>query len=363
VPVPYTDVGGGGPNPPHGEDFFNRIVNVHWPKKREVGAGSSIFVMGDGDAFACYVGGAKVDSHGKIVPADVVPLGKIIGNEEEPNGIYASSCHVFEDGRTVFVMCGDQFKPSSSDGIIMASTDGLRWTEVFRLVPERNESNITGFAWVFAVVWDGDAFYAAAHKFRQVYAVNADNNSYLAEAREYDVLLMSATGFGWSQISEQSFVIFTGDGGGGMISYGPPPWGSNGLLTPHCSNINGMPDGIQYYSFDPATQKEIFVRPDVLPIADYSGGGFGMGSTGISVLIDIKQGGNVIKSVSSSPGFEVLAVAYSGGVLTAVGGAIVATPDGRGNSQYAVSYDLGDSWVGGSYGGRPPAVTVSGNAP
>lgn len=28
-----TDIGGGGSNPPHGEDFFNRIVNVHWPKQ------------------------------------------------------------------------------------------------------------------------------------------------------------------------------------------------------------------------------------------------------------------------------------------------------------------------------------------
>jgi hypothetical protein len=37
-PKPYTDIGGGGPNPPHGEDFFDRIVNVHWPQ-RGVAAG------------------------------------------------------------------------------------------------------------------------------------------------------------------------------------------------------------------------------------------------------------------------------------------------------------------------------------
>lgn len=30
-----TDIGGGGPNPPHGEDFFNRIMNVHWPVSAE----------------------------------------------------------------------------------------------------------------------------------------------------------------------------------------------------------------------------------------------------------------------------------------------------------------------------------------
>jgi hypothetical protein len=31
---PYSDIGGGGKLPPHGEDFFNRIVNVHWPERR-----------------------------------------------------------------------------------------------------------------------------------------------------------------------------------------------------------------------------------------------------------------------------------------------------------------------------------------
>jgi hypothetical protein len=29
-PVPYIDGEGGGPNPPYGEDFFQRIVGVHW---------------------------------------------------------------------------------------------------------------------------------------------------------------------------------------------------------------------------------------------------------------------------------------------------------------------------------------------
>lgn len=40
-PVTYTDKGGGGSLPPHGEDFFNRIVNVHWPRRGAVGGAFS----------------------------------------------------------------------------------------------------------------------------------------------------------------------------------------------------------------------------------------------------------------------------------------------------------------------------------
>lgn len=51
-PVPYTDIGGGGPNPPHGEDFFDRIVNVHWP---EEGGLAALFIPMQG-LLASYTG-------------------------------------------------------------------------------------------------------------------------------------------------------------------------------------------------------------------------------------------------------------------------------------------------------------------
>jgi hypothetical protein len=44
-PVPYTDIGGGGSQPPHGEDFFNRIVNVHWRKRVPSAVAPSVIVV------------------------------------------------------------------------------------------------------------------------------------------------------------------------------------------------------------------------------------------------------------------------------------------------------------------------------
>lgn len=48
-PVSYSDKGGGGPLKPHGEDYFNRIVNVHW---REGDAGDA---GGDRDLFPEWI--------------------------------------------------------------------------------------------------------------------------------------------------------------------------------------------------------------------------------------------------------------------------------------------------------------------
>ena len=41
-PVPYIDGEGGGPNPPYGEDFFQRIVGVHWREPVVEGDGLAV---------------------------------------------------------------------------------------------------------------------------------------------------------------------------------------------------------------------------------------------------------------------------------------------------------------------------------
>lgn len=43
--LPYQDKGGGGPNPPAGTGFFDRIINVHWPKTPVAGVAEFIVVF------------------------------------------------------------------------------------------------------------------------------------------------------------------------------------------------------------------------------------------------------------------------------------------------------------------------------
>ena len=361
-PTSYTDIGGGGDLKPHGEDYFNRITNVHWPKKRSV-TSESIFAMGDLGSNVCYVGGAKVDdASGTITPADVVPLGTL---DFDDGAIYGSSCHIFRTGvsgagdRPVFILCGYKNTPGPGDnGIIVTSNDGKNWTTVYTIFRTYDDTH-RGDAWVFAVVWDSNAFYAGAHKWVQTFKERDDGAAYLSEQKEFDILLRSTDGMSWSEVGSQDFVIYSSpDGYGAGTNHGDPPWGENGLLASHCRN--GIPDGFSYYFSDLDTSTEIYIRPGTLPTANYNYGDISATDPSDSVLIDIKIGGETPISRSTSPGFPVCGVAYSGGVIVAVGGTEVISVDRKGPSKFAISYNRGESWVAGSYSGVPPVNTVCG---
>jgi hypothetical protein len=134
-PLPYGDKGGGGSLPPHGEDYFNRIVNVHW-RKRRVAAVGGIFASGD---VCCYIrastGGFNWQPLG---PEAFTSRGSITG------GAYAKS-----GGRPTFLLCGEDggIEGGGSEtiqGMIMESNDGFSWRTIFAQVGTLVQS----------VVWD-----------------------------------------------------------------------------------------------------------------------------------------------------------------------------------------------------------------
>jgi hypothetical protein len=111
-PKSYTAVGGGGPNPPHGEDYFDRIVNVHWPKRggptfeepeqalvvTDFDAGTAV-ALDTGETFSGTLCGAS----GRLASED---------------GTFTTRFTVLSRGLVVYG------KPANGDACFMACVDG-----------------------------------------------------------------------------------------------------------------------------------------------------------------------------------------------------------------------------------------------
>lgn len=305
-PVPYTDLGGGGPNPPHGEDFFNRIVNVHWPQEGAVTGG--VFVAADayGGIFYLRFGpGALLD------PITGDPVWQNVGTFSDPESgnayIFWGSAYGLVGAAKipVFVVVGGG-GGTHGTGAIFASRDGLGWSKVFTLEQEQPDRN-TG-ANVFAVTWDGSSFWAGGHQ--SLNRVPGGDN----RALEIDILLNSSDGFSWSEAGRHT-IVFIPDPPGPSDVY------TTGLLEPHCSNLvrdlaynNRVPGGV--FGYDENVKR--LIAPTAPPFVDYFFGGVGGGGeSGVNVTdFDVGAGG----SFSSNPGIPVQGVATAGGAWMAAGG-------------------------------------------
>jgi hypothetical protein len=132
VPVPYTDIGGGGPNPPHGEDFFNRIVNVHWPKKKPDGGVGGLYMSGDHNG---YINTSPVfdpdkpyDSRWQVTRTPP-PLGPD-QNWDSTSNIYAIAYGGLNPKSSVFVYAALTYVFGTTAGYgndISYSIDGSNW--------------------------------------------------------------------------------------------------------------------------------------------------------------------------------------------------------------------------------------------
>lgn len=312
-PVPYTDVGGGGDNPPHGEDFFDRIVNVHWPEEGPVFKGG-VFVAGDFDSNIYYMKfglGAPVDD----TTGD--PIWQSLGTLDFTlddgmfNGYAQGSVYGLVKGTTpTFVLAGGGQGSTNGRGIIMASSDGLNWSRVFSF--GESSDTFTG-ANIFGVVWDGSAFWAGGHQ--------SDAGQIPAEdfpinwQSETDVLFYSSDGFSWSEANRTELRIEWTTGS-------QPPWPeyNAGLMESHCSavvsddNGNGVPGGVFGYDEDTKT----LIAPTALPAITYLSGAVVVGDGGGVNVVKTETGAG--GSFSSNPGLPVIGVATAGGAWMAAGG-------------------------------------------
>jgi hypothetical protein len=222
-------------------------------------------------------------------------------------------------GKATFIMVGAYNSGTThAYGVIMASTNGLDWQEVytgrkFGDVPTLVGSN------VFGVVWDGNQFWAGAHE-------EHNGDVALGEVHQDDILLNSTDGLSWTEVGRK------------VIDFYDWPAGyTKGLLVPHCSgavkdtNGNGVPDGIYGIRRNEAGDVLTVIHPTVVPTIDYLVGGS-------SVPTDP---GNVVRNGEAvDVGIHVTCVANTGNIWVAGGGEFAA--GARAASSY--SFDDGITW-------------------
>lgn len=324
-PTNYTDIGGGGALKPHGEDFFNRIVNVHWPKKGGVVGG--VFIAGFNwmyaDRFSVFAGAASQD-------------------QEKPG-----------------LALGGQGQISSTDyqAQIYFSGDGGSWSRVWTDPDTIQSDDDRWTSHVLAMVWNSDTktFYAEVWQSNNHYAKRDDGVGYLKHIKDYMALFSSSDGAGWGTAGREMVYYYEGGDGyaAGTTVLDNHGRGGPGLIGPYCSGTakdasgNPLPDGIfshwEIKDLDGSIIESGTAVPDPPPDFSHeggSGGAISSGSTNI-VLTHSKQGlAPIVTTVS--PGIHLQAVAFVGNVLVAVGGDPTAMPWGPG--QIAVSSDLGETW-------------------
>ena len=304
-PKPYTAIGGGGPNPPHGEDYFGRIVNVHWPKKLGPMTGG-VFIAGDYDSNIYYM---KVGEGGKIDPTGALPVWQNLGTLDFTlddgmfNGrVQGSAYGLVNDKNPVFVLVGGG-GTATSRGIIMASRDGLSWSRAFSFGVD---SGTYRGANLFGVVWDGTSFWAGGH---QTDNFSEGDVNWMSET---DILFHSSDGFSWNEAGR--FVLRIDKPVGGPF----PPWPDyiTGLLAAHCSGKvvdsygNGVPGGNYGYDAD----NNILLAPIDPSVVEYFYGGVSISTpNGVS-----NRGADVPFPVD--PGLPILCTATAGGTWVYAGG-------------------------------------------
>jgi len=293
---------GGGPNPPYGEDFFQRIVGVHWPKKTPGVPQGGVFVAGDNNTnIYCIQFGLE----GKT-PA-WVNLGQLDFAAANAGFVQGSS-YALIGKDPAFVLVGGGGGVNEI-GLILASQDGLNWEKVFTL---NFVAGTSSGANIFGVVWDDGAqsFFAGGHIFSDFFE-GADTGAFFKT--KIDLLLASPDGFSWREVDRHETRLTYADG------FPPFPDYPRGLLAPHCSGMvvdsygNGLPDG--FYKYDPGSKS--MIAPTALPKIDYSEGLVRLPFSGAGVDVTNFGAGTVLPS---DVGIPTLCVAGAGGAWVAAGG-------------------------------------------
>jgi hypothetical protein len=368
-PVPYIDGEGGKPNyPPYGEDFFQRIVGVHW---REGVLDLGFFVAGNESGDAAFNKTIDtVNPTDKTTPINVTwyEIGGLPFSNppREIGAIYASAFGLAKKS-PVFLLGGYKFHEEDfgfwQEGIIMASRDGINWTKVYsfvgisykRIVFTGDGENVVAAgqfsaAYIHSLVWDGRQFWAGG------YVVEHMIYSPVFHYTKSDVLFSSIDGFSWSEVGRNKLEWTSDDT--------EPDLPKAGLIVNHCnrnfidSNGNGVPNG----AWGENKAAGIMIGPVNPPTVDYKGNDDRSNSyvmpvdTGSVVRI---IGPNGVTTANTGIG-GVMGVAFAGGAWWAVGSTMPGDLTMAGSAIGAYSVDDGQTWVPADIGLGANATTVSG---
>lgn len=245
----------------------------------EDSVGGAVFVNGDACCFVRYL---KMETTGSL--PDWAGLGAF---DFTADGTTWASSYAIVDGTPTFLL-GGITNDTNSDGLILASNDGLSWSTVYTLL----HTGLSTEASVFGIVWDeaANCFYAGAH--------------FVNSGVHEDILLQSSDGFSWSEVSRVTIA-------------GAYPIG---LLAAHCSSLvtdtsGGLPDGV--YGFDEVNG--ILIAPQGPPTIAYDTGIVNRFDGTQFVTIKTIEDGAVTDETNVDVGIVVNCVAYAGGIWMASG--------------------------------------------
>lgn len=335
-PLKADDVAGGEPgfmleinpeagivDPPWRLDPLQNIVNVQWAITVRFISGA-LNQTGDAADLLRYA-----EVHNRSEPEwTSAGDGAFAGGAFEHGGEVAGFAAGAIGADMVFVAVGARSRGTTkSQGIIMASTDGIEWQQVFEgKNPDGDPISVGSNVW--AVTFDGNRFWAAAHE--------SENGIDISEVNEIDILLSSSDGFSWEESGRNKINFVSWE------SYDS----NEGLLTPHLStkfsdpNGNGVPSGI----WGEDINSGLALAPDPIPWSP----DFLFGGTGYRDLPTKVSGPEPDTGGDPPPSAELpipcSCVAFAGGVWMAGGG------DTQG-AKSAYSFDGGKTWTASEVGG------------
>jgi hypothetical protein len=319
-PQPYTYAEGGGALPAYGEDFFQRIVGVNWPRRGVIG--DTIFVVGE------YQGNQLSYVRFKGTNPEVTPivLPEPPLNVSDGSGFYATGSAYADvtNNKPVFLVCGFHVEGAFNDYIasIYSSKDGLIWSKVREQAIRNSSSSTTYFVQTNGLVWDpaNKSFY-----YDQCYVTT----TFETGAAPLDQIFASPDGNSWDMVSSMATGAVSGF--------------SSEFSTIHCAHndcIDGfgqhVPDGVIWQD----SLNKLVVRPPDPPAIDYGQARIGYPSD--SAIVEIVDGKIGLTTTASIPGVATVnCVAGNSGVFLA-GGAVTLGDNAPG--AVASSIDGGKTW-------------------
>jgi hypothetical protein len=327
-PVPYIDGEGGGPNPPYGEDFFQRIVGVHWrePKATTVG---TVFVIGTLKGGVYYTSSDGSDVLGGILPLQRggLPVPSLHGF---PKLIGSSAANV--GGKPIFLVCGvgsdDNGPPPATVqfyAFICASNDGVTWRQVFK-GPQGSTTDHVGLQ----QPWTSDSFALVWNPTRKAffYSMYMDKSTGYSDQRYvHELIYSSPDGNRWRETSDRD-----------IESSGASTFPSTYCSQNNCFDGLGqhVPDGIMHED----KSVGFLIRPTDPPTIEYSG--FGSVAWGGTSTVEMINAPLLLDSVIAVPVNQVTCVAGISTVWMAGG---FNDPVGD-TGAVAFSFDAGNTWKG-----------------
>lgn len=217
-------------------------------------------------------------------------------------------------GTPTFVAGGAWGSSRGQPARIMASNDGANWINTY-------SSKGTGA--VYRVCWDEQehAFYAAYQD---------DSEGDTGGTDTYDVLLRSATGSGWSEVSRKQV---------GGIGFDLPPNYVNPIVNHGGTKVkdaNGNYVPNCFWGYNKATKTLIFPDPPY---------GAGSDHIGEQLKIEREREDGTKEITKTTLSFDTIwAVAFAGGIWHAAGQKDETSPGQGGTGRIATSTDDGKTW-------------------